>query len=143
MFMNKTAEYLALFLRIALGLVTTTHAYSLFTNDSWSIRPLLESPDILPNFFGYLLQPNIIQVIDTVYPVVLMAAGISLILGFMMKLGGSLGIIMLLLRVIPNIKNIQDPIVYNDIIVIITIALLISIHADSLWGINANIGVRR
>ena len=127
-------------LRISLGILFFYAGITKVLNPSWSAAGYLKGAKTLPEFYNFLLQPNVLPVINFVNEWGLTLLGVSLILGIFVRLSSKLGALLMLLYYIPIINfpyaGTNSFLVDQHIIYIFSLLLVGSLKAGRFLGLE-------
>ena len=88
-------------LRVSLGWLMLYSGINALTTPGWSAAGYLKGAKTFAGFYQWLLQPNILPVINFVNEWALTLLGISLILGIFIRFSAPLGAVLMLLYYFP------------------------------------------
>lgn len=127
-------------LRISLGTLFFYAGVTKVINPNWSAAGYLKGAKTLPEFYNFLLQPNILPIVNFVNEWALTLLGISLLLGIFVRLSSKLGSLLMLLYYIPILKfpyaGTNSFLVDQHIIYIFSLLLLGSAKAGRYLGLE-------
>lgn len=127
-------------LRISLGILFFYAGIIKVIDPSWSAANYLKGAKTFPEFYNFLLQPNILPIINFVNEWGLTLLGASLLLGIFVRLSSRLGALLMLLYYIPILKfpyvGTNSFLVDQHIIYIISLLLLGSAKAGRFLGLE-------
>ncbi|OGH15675.1 MAG: hypothetical protein A3C22_00170 [Candidatus Levybacteria bacterium RIFCSPHIGHO2_02_FULL_37_10] len=128
------------FLRISLGILFLYAGITKVVNPSWSAAGYLKGATTFPDFYNFLLQPEILPIINFINAWGLTLLGVSLILGIFVRLSSKLGALLMLLYYIPILKfpfvGTHSFLVDEHIIYIASLLLLGSAKAGRFLGLE-------
>ena len=128
------------FLRISLGILFLYAGITKVVNPSWSAAGYLKNATTFPDFYNFLLQPEILPIINFINAWGLTLLGVSLILGIFVRLSSKLGALLMLLYYIPILKfpfvGTHSFLVDEHIIYIASLLLLGSAKAGRFLGLE-------
>ncbi|MDP2638479.1 MAG: DoxX family membrane protein [Candidatus Levybacteria bacterium] len=128
------------FLRIALGILFFYAGITKVLNPNWSSAGYLKGAATFPEFYNFLLQPEVLPIINFTNEWGLTLLGASLLLGIGVRLSSKLGALLMLLYYIPILKfpyaGANSFLVDQHIIYIIALLLLGSAKAGRFWGLE-------
>ena len=128
-------------LRIALGVLFFYAGITKVLNPNWSAAEYLKGAKILPEVYQFLMQPEILPIINFINEWGLTLLGVSLLLGIAVRLSTKLGALLMLLYYIPVLKfpyvGTNSFLVDQHIIYIISLLLLGAAKAGRVvWGLE-------
>ena len=131
-------------LRVSLGWLMLYSGINALTTPGWSAAGYLKGAKTFAGFYQWLLQPNILPVINFVNEWALTLLGISLILGVFIRFSAPLGTVLMLLYYFPILQfpypNTHDFIVDEHIIYALALLVLASLRAGDVWGLGKKFG---
>ena len=131
-------------LRVSLGWMFLYSGINALTTPSWSAAGYLKGAKTFAGFYQWLLQPNILPVINFVNEWALTLLGISLILGIFIRFSAPLGAVLMLLYYFPILAfpypNAHAFIVDEHIIYALALLVLASLRAGDVWGLGKKFG---
>ena len=134
-------QKLSLFLlRISFGWMMFYAGITKILNPEWSAVGYLKGAKLFPAFYSWLLQPDILPIVNLVNEWGLTLLGVSLILGIGVRLSSFLGAILMLLYYFPlgfPYPNPHSYIVDEHIIYAAALLFLATIRAGRTWGLEA------
>ena len=134
----KTDKLYIFLLRISLGILFFYAGITKVLNPNWSAAGYLKGAKTLTEFYNFLLQPNILPIINFVNEWGLTLLGISLLLGVVVRLSSKLGALLMLLYYFPILNfpyvGTNSFLVDEHIILIFSLLLLGSLKAGRVWG---------
>lgn len=137
----NTFQKISLFLlRVSMGWFIFYAGITKVFNPGWSAAGYLKGAKTFVGFYGWLLQPNILPVINFLNEWGLTLIGISFILGVFVRLGSIFGAALMVLYYFP-ILNFPYPNPYtflidDHIIYALAMILLATLHAGRVWGLE-------
>ena len=138
--MKKIMNIYIFFLRISLGILFLYAGITKVVNPSWSAAGYLKGATTFPDFYNFLLQPEILPIINFINAWGLTLLGVSLILGIFVRLSSKLGALLMLLYYIPILKfpfvGTHSFLVDEHIIYIASLLLLGSAKAGRFLGLE-------
>ncbi|MDO8583036.1 MAG: DoxX family membrane protein [bacterium] len=129
-------------LRISLGILFFYAGITKVINPHWSAAGYLKGAQTFSGFYNFLLQPNILPIINFVNEWGLTLLGISLLLGIFVRLSSKLGALLMLLYYIPILhfpyvgKGTMSFLVDEHIILILSLLLVGSLKAGRFLGLE-------
>ena len=131
-------------LRVSLGWLMLYSGINALTTPGWSAAGYLKGAKTFAGFYQWLLQPNILPVINFVNEWALTLLGISLILGIFIRFSAPLGAVLMLLYYFPILAfpypNGHAFIVDEHIIYALALLVLASLRAGDVWGLGKKFG---
>lgn len=135
-----TFQKFSLFLcRIVVGWMFFYAGITKILDPQWSAAFYLKGAKLFPSFYAWLLQPDILSVINAVNEWGLTFLGISLILGIFVRLSSILGMALMLLYYFPlgfPYPNAHAYIVDEHIIYAAVLLFFASVKAGRTWGLE-------
>lgn len=127
-------------LRISMGWLMFYAGITKVLNPAWSAAGYLKGAKTFVWFYQWLLQPNILPIINFINEWGLTLLGVSLILGVFVRLSSVLGAILMLLYYFPILDfpypNLFSYIVDEHIIYVLALILLASLRAGRVFGLE-------
>lgn len=127
-------------LRVSMGWLFFYAGITKVLNPEWSAAGYLRGAKTFTDFYQWLLQPNILPVVNFMNEWGLTLLGISLIAGVFVRLSSFLGAFLMLLYYFPMLDfpypNGYSFIVDEHIIYISVLLLLASFRAGRVWGLE-------
>lgn len=141
----NTVPKLALFLlRISLGYLFLSKGVMKILDASWSAEHYLSSAKNFPSLYNFFLQPQVLPVVNMLGQYGMVLIGLSLILGFWMRLSTFAGIILMILLYLATLDLHQaNPgafVVDEYVIYIMSLLVLASFHAGRVVGLDNKVG---
>ena len=130
------------FLRISLGILFFYAGITKVLNPNWSAEGYLKGAKTFSEFYNFLLQPNLLPIINFVNEWGLTLLGASLLLGIFVRLSSKLGALLMLLYYIPILHfpyvgtGKMSFLVDEHIILISSLLLLGSLKAGGVWDLE-------
>ena len=141
--MPVTQKLTLFFLRIALGWMFFYAGITKITNSSWSAAGYMKGAKTFPEFYTWLIQPNILPIVNFVNEWGLTLLGVSLILGIFVRLSSILGAALMILYYLPLLNfpypNPNSYIVDQHIIFALGLLLLAAFRAGRVYGLENHI----
>ncbi len=138
--MSGFSKFALFLLRVATGWLMFYAGITKVFDPSWSAAGYLEGAKTFPAFYQWLLQPDILPVIDFVNEWGLTLLGASLILGIGVRLSSLLGAALMLLYYFPVLDfpypNPHSYIVDEHIIYVLVLLFFSAIRAGRVWGLE-------
>ncbi len=129
-----------LFLRLSLGCLFFYAGITKLLDPSWSAAFYLKGAKTFPAFYQWLLQPDILPVINFLNEWGLTLIGLALILGIFVRLASIAGATMMLLYYFPILDfpypNAHAFIVDEHIVYIFAFLVLASFRAGRVFGLE-------
>ncbi|MES2437369.1 MAG: DoxX family membrane protein [Patescibacteria group bacterium] len=102
--MSKLSIISIVLLRISLGWYLLYWGIVAFTTEGWSIASLLENSDTFPEFYDAFSTPEMLNLLNTGFKIVLIAVGALLILGLFVRIVALIGAFIMLFLYFPLLK---------------------------------------
>ena len=137
----KTDKLYIFALRVALGILFFYAGITKVLNPGWSAAGYLKGAKTLTEFYNFLLQPNMLPVVNFVNEWGLTLLGVSLLLGVFVRLSSKLGALLMLLYYIPILNfpyvgtGTTSFLVDQHVIFIFSLLLLGSVK-EKTWGLQ-------
>lgn len=134
-------EKISLFLlRISLGFLFLYAGYTKVINPQWSAEGYMKGAKTFPEFYQWLLSPDILPVVNFVNEWGLLLLGVSLILGVGVRVSSLLGAVLMMLYYFPVLDfpypNPHSFIVDEHIVYICSLLVLAALNAGRIWGLG-------
>lgn len=127
-------------LRISFGILFFYAGVTKVLNPAWSAAGYLKGAQTLSSFYNFLLEPEILPIINFINAWGLTLLGVSLLLGIFVRLSSKLGALLMLLYYIPILNfpyaGTNSFLVDQHIIYIFSLLLLGSARAGRHWGLE-------
>ena len=127
-------------LRVSLGSYFLYAGVSKIINPAWTAEGYLEGASTFPALYEWFTRPDILPIVNILNEWGLTLVGISLILGALTRVGAAAGIAIMALYYLPGLKfpyaGTHAFIVDNHIIFIFAFALLATLNAGRVWGLD-------
>lgn len=127
-------------LRISLGILFFYAGITKVLNPDWSAAGYLKGAQTFPELYNFLLQPEILPIINFINEWGLTLLGVSLLLGIFVRLSSKLGALLMLLYYIPILKfpyvGANSFLVDQHVIFIFSLLLLGSLKAGRYLGLE-------
>lgn len=127
-------------LRISLGVLFFYAGITKIMDSSWSAAGYLKSAKTFPEFYNFLLQPNLLPIVNFINEWGLTLLGTALLLGVFVRLASWLGSLLMFLYYLPvlNFPFVgQHSFLADDhVIYIFSLLLLGSLRAGRFWGLE-------
>lgn len=127
-------------LRISLGILFFYAGITKVLNPNWSAAGYLKGAQTFPELYNFLLQPEILPIINFVNEWGLTLLGVSLLLGIFVRLSSKLGALLMLLYYIPILKfpyvGANSFLVDQHVIFIFSLLLLGSLKTGRYLGLE-------
>lgn len=138
--MTAFQKFFLFLLRVAMGWLMFYAGIAKILNPEWSSAGYLNGAKTFAGFYQWLLQPNILPVINFVNEWGLTLLGISLILGIGVRLSSILGAILMLLYYFPVLQFPYIPphsyIIDDHVVYALVLLLFASLRAGRVWGLE-------
>ena len=136
--MNR--RYLLVLLRVATGFLFLYAGASKIMDPEWSAAGYLSAAKTFPDFYSWLLSPEILPAVNFINEWGLALLGVSLILGVFVRLSSVLGAVLMLLYYIPILDfpyaGEHSYIVDEHIIYILVLLYFASVNAGRVLGLD-------
>ena len=138
----NTAQKVPLFLlRISLGWMFFYAGITKVLDPSWTSKAYISGAKLLPELYAYLLQPNILPLVDLANKWGLTLIGIALIIGFWSRVASLLGVVLMILYYIPILDfphpNTHSYIVDEHVVYICALLVLAGFNSGKVWGLGS------
>ena len=138
--MTKFQKISLFLLRLSMGWLMFYACITKVLNPSWSAAVYLANAKTFTGFYQWLLQPNILPVINFVNEWGLTLLGVSLILGVFVRLSSVLGALLMLLYYLPILDfpypNPHSYLVDEHIIYILVLLYFAVARAGRVYGLE-------
>lgn len=128
------------FLRITLGWMFFYAGITKVLNPQWSASGYLQGAKTFAGFYQWLLQPDVLPIVNFVNEWGLTLLGIALILGVFVRVGSLLGSLLMLMYYFPILQfpypNVHSYLVDEHIIYIAALLFLAAMRAGRIWGLE-------
>ena len=130
-------------LRLALGWMMLYAGLSKILAPQWTSKGYMAGAKILPEFFNWLALPNIMPITDFLNQWGLTLIGLSLLLGFFVRISSVFGLALMTLYYLPLIDPALFPkmehsyVVDEHIIYALVFLVLAVFNAGKAWGIDS------
>lgn len=108
---------------------------------SWTAKGYISGAKLLPEFYSYLLKPDILPLVDLANKWGLTLIGVALIIGFFSRVSAILGAVLMLLYYLPILDfphpNAHAYIVDEHVVYIFALLVLASLNSGKVWGIGS------
>lgn len=139
-FMTSFQKLSLFLLRISLGWLFFYAGITKIINPAFSAEQYIQGAKTFSGFYHFLLAPNILPIVNVINEWGLVLLGVSLILGIVVRLSSSLGIVLMILYYLPGLDfpypNTHSYIVDEHIIYISALLVFISFRAGRAWGLE-------
>ena len=136
----KRSDIYIFLLRVSLGVLFFYAGITKVINPNWSAAGYLKGAKTLPELYNFLLQPDILPIVNFVNEWELTLLGVSLLLGISVRLSSYLGALLMLLYYIPTLQfpyaGANSFLVDQHIIYILVLLFLGEIRAGRIWGLE-------
>lgn len=127
-------------LRVSIGWLMFYAGITKILNPAWSAEGYLKGAKTFASFYGWLVTPNILPIVNFVNEWGLALLGISFILGVFTRISSILGAILMMLYYFPILDgfypNPHSYIVDEHIIYALVLLVLASAKAGRIWGLE-------
>ena len=138
--MTQTQKISLFLLRIGMGWLMFYAGITKVLNPAWSAQGYLKGAKTFPGFYQWLLQPDVLPIINFINEWGLTLLGVSLILGIGVRLSSIFGAVLMLLYYFPILDfpypNPHSYIVDEHIIYALVLLLLAGLRAGRIWGLE-------
>lgn len=142
--MTPLQKFFLFLLRISMGWMFFYAGITKVLNPQWSAEGFLKGAKTFASFYNFLLQPQILPIVDFTNKWGLLLLGISLILGLFTRLSSVLGALLMLLYYLSILQfphpNPNAYVVDQHIIYIFILLFFASIKAGKYWGLDGRRG---
>src|SRR3989338_11427456 len=125
-------------LRVSLGWMMLYAGITKIADPGWSAAGYIRGAKMFPGFYQWLLNPQILPIVNFANEWGLTLLGISLILGVFVRLSSLLGAALMLLYYFPILDfpypSPNSYIVDQHVIFIFVLALFAAMRAGRIWG---------
>ena len=141
--MNAKKKIPLMLLRLALGWMMLYAGLSKILAPQWTSKGYMAGAKILPEFFNWLALPNIMPITDFLNQWGLTLIGLSLLLGFFVRISSVFGLALMTLYYLPLIDPALCPkmehsyVVDEHIIYALVFLVLAVFNAGKAWGIDS------
>lgn len=136
----KRSDIYIFLLRISLGVLFFYAGITKAIDPNWSAAGYLKGAKTFSEFYNFLLQPNLLPVINFINAWGLTLLGVSLLLGIFVRLSSYLGALLMFLYYLPILKfpyaGANSFLVDQHIIYILVLLLLGSIKSRNMWSLQ-------
>ncbi|MCC6290692.1 DoxX family membrane protein [Candidatus Nomurabacteria bacterium] len=137
--MNKTQKISLFLLRVGLGLFFFYAGFSKIIDSSWSAAGYISSAKHFVGFYGALLSPSILPIVNFLNAWGLTLLGLSLLTGIFVRLSSILGIVLMALYYLalpfPH-PDAHSFIIDDHIILILALLVVINFGAGKIWSLT-------
>lgn len=138
--MSHSQKVSLFLLRISLGWMFFYAGITKVLNPSWSAAGYIEGAKNFTGFYNWLLNPDVLPVVNFLNEWGLTLLGVSLVLGACVRLSSALGMLLMFLFYLPILDfpypNSHAFIVDEHIIYIAALFVLASFRAGRTWGLE-------
>ncbi|WP_238120926.1 MULTISPECIES: DoxX family protein [unclassified Xanthobacter] len=130
---------LLLAMRLLVGWLFLRAGLRQLFSGEWTAANLLGGAQNLKFVFDFMMQPPLLNIIDTIVPLVHLVLALSFILGIFVSLAGAVGATLMMLYFLPVVQFSWSPppAITNEHIVYALIMLyLASVDAGRVWGLQ-------
>ncbi|KKS16150.1 MAG: hypothetical protein UU71_C0007G0030 [Parcubacteria group bacterium GW2011_GWB1_41_6] len=141
--MNAKKKIPLMLLRLALGWMMLYAGLSKILAPQWTSKGYMAGAKILPEFFNWLALPNIMPITDFLNQWGLTLIGLSLLLGFFVRISSVFGLALMILYYLPLIDpalfpKIEHSYVVDEHIIYALVFLVLAVfNAGKAWGIDS------
>ena len=136
----KKPDLYIFLLRVSLGVMFFYAGITKVINPDWSAAGYLKGAKTFSEFYNFLLQPDMLPIINFINEWGLTLLGASLLLGVFVRLSSKLGALLMLLYYIPILKfpyvGTNSFLVDQHIIYIFSLFLIGELRAGRYWGLE-------
>lgn len=144
--MSKAAKIGLLIVRLSMGWLFLYAGITKILSPAWSAAGYLKGAETFPRFFNWLTQPGILPIVNILNEWGLTLLGISLLLGFLVRISSYLGALLMLLYYLPNLNfpyaGAHSFIVDEHIIYMTLLVFFALIQAGTYWGADQHIKIK-
>lgn len=134
-------------LRVSLGAYFFYAGVSKIINPAWTAEGYLKGAQTFPALYEWFARPDVLPIINALNEWGLTLVGVSLILGALTRVGALAGITIMALYYFPALKfpyaGTHAYIVDDHIIFIFAFALLATLNAGRVWGLDKILAKRK
>jgi len=137
--MTKSQKISLFLLRISLGWLFFYAGITKVFNPEWSAAGYLQGAKTFAGFYQWLLQPEILPIVNFLNEWGLTLLGVALILGVFVRLSSVLGAILMLMYYFPALEFPyigHSYIVDEHIIYVLILLLFANLRAGRVWGLE-------
>ncbi|MEK7578967.1 MAG: DoxX family protein [Patescibacteria group bacterium] len=138
--MNALQRTSLILLRLSLGWMFFYAGITKILDSAWSAAGYLQGAHTFSGFFNFLLQPNVLPIVNFLNEWGLTLIGVALILGIFVRLGSVLAIVLMALYYLPALQfpypNEHAYLVDEHIIYIFAFLALYAFHAGRGFGLG-------
>lgn len=139
--MNKFEKTSLFLLRVSLGWLFFYAGITKVLNSEWTSAGYLKGAKTFSVFYSWLSQPGIVSVVDFLNEWGLTLVGLSLILGFLVRVSSWGGFLLMILYYLPILDfpypNTHSFIVDEHVIYGIIFLFFIAFRAGRTWGLDS------
>jgi thiosulfate dehydrogenase [quinone] large subunit len=140
MIINRSTSFLFFLLRLSFGWLFFYAGITKVLNPAWSAAGYLQGATTFPEFYAWLLRPEILPYINFLNKWGLTLLGVSLIVGLFVRWTALGGAALMLLYYFPilDFPRVGDHsyLVDEHIIYALALLLLAAVRAGRFWGID-------
>lgn len=138
--MTRFQKLSILILRLSLGFMVFYAGITKVMDSQWSAAGYIKGAKAFSPFYGFLLNPSVLPVINFLNEWGLTLLGISLIFGVFVRLSSALGIVLMVLYYLPILKFpyvgehsylVDEHIIYSS-----ALFLLMVFNAGRIFGVD-------
>lgn len=135
------ASKLSLFiLRVSMGWLMFYAGITKILNPEWSAAGYMKGAKTFAGFYAWMVQPNILPIVNFINEWGLTLLGVSLILGIAVRLSSVLGALLMLLYYFPVLvfpkAGSHSFLVDEHIIYVFVLLFFASVKAGRVWGLE-------
>ena len=137
--MTKSQKISLFLLRISLGWLFFYAGITKVFNPEWSAAGYLQGAKTFAGFYQWLLQPEILPIVNFLNEWGLTLLGVALILGVFVRLSSVLGAILMLMYYFPTLEFPyigHSYIVDEHFIYVLILLLFANLRAGRVWGLE-------
>lgn len=139
--MNKWEKTSLFSLRLALGWLMLYAGWTKIIDPTWNAAGYLKAAKTFPGFYHWLIQPNLLPIVNFANEWGLALLGISLILGIFVRCSSILGAALMLLYYFPVLVfpkiGTTSYIVDDHVIYALVLLVFAAWKAGRVWGLDA------
>ncbi len=138
--MTKAQKLSWVLLRLAMGWLMFYAGITKVLNPEWSAAGYLNAAKTFSGFYGWLAQSNLLPAVNFLNEWGLTLLGVLLLLGFSVRLGSSLGALLMILYYFPVLEfpyiSTHSYLVDEHIVYALVLAVFASLRAGRVWGLD-------
>jgi thiosulfate dehydrogenase [quinone] large subunit len=144
--MSQGAKISLLILRLSMGWLMLYAGIVKIMNPAWSAAGYLKGASTFSGFYNWLAQPGILQVVNFLNEWGLTLLGISLLVGFLVKVSSWLGAVLMLLYYFPILRfpypGTHSFIIDDHIIYLFVLIFFAFVGAGNYWGLDQYLKIK-